>query len=346
MNFQNTELSTVIPTKIIDSICMNYNGKYEVISVPLATFETPLFNSTKRGALISKQVEGINVCVISDVMTRSIILETLDLNEVFKCKTWIEKHFDEIADVIKKSSRFVCLKNMHMENVGCMLYVRFGMSTGNASGHNITTKAADEAIEFIINKYQKVKYVSISGNYCVDKKVSAINGVLGRGKRVCADVIISKNICESILKTSPEKIVELNIKKNLIGSIIAGSVRSGNAHYANILAAVFLATGQDVANIVEASQGITFAEVRNDSLYFSINMPNIIVGTVGNGKKLDFAVQNLELMGCKSSDETSAARLAAIIGATTLCAELSLLAAQTNIGELMASHIKLERNFI
>jgi hydroxymethylglutaryl-CoA reductase (NADPH) len=109
------------------------------------------------------------------------------------------------------------------------------------------------------------------------------------------------------------------------------------------LLAVYLATGQDVANIVEASQGVTFADMSGDDLYFSVNLPNIIVGTVGNGKALPFAVKNLERMGCDAADPRSAKRLAALISSTVLCSELSLMAALGNQNELMKTHLKFER---
>ena len=155
--------------------------------------------------------------------------------------------------------------------------------------------------------------------------------------------MVSRNVCRRILKTTPEKIVDLNIKKNLIGSVLSGGVRTANAHYGNALLAVYLATGQDAANITEASQGVTFADLSGDCLYFSVNLPNIIVGTVGNGKKLPFAMENLERMKCDPSDPNSSRRLAALIASAVLCSELSLMAALGNQGELMRSHMKLER---
>jgi len=140
-------------------------------------------------------------------------------------------------------------------------------------------------------------------------------------------------------------VVDLNIKKNLIGTMIAGGLRSANAHYANMLLAFYLATGQDVANIFEGSQGVVHAEVRDGDLYFSCTLPNLIMGTVGNGKGLDFVEDNLRQLGCKEAREPgeNSRRLAAICAATVLCGELSLMAAQTNPGELMEAHIKLER---
>lgn len=344
MKFIDTKIQTIIPTKVIGPVNLVYNGVKEAVSVPMATFEPPLWYSAKRGALVSQKSDGIKVFVSDDCMTRSIILEATDIECALKCKEWIFANRKNIEKVVMESSRFAKLESIHVENVAKLLYARFAIEVGNASGHNMVTKAADEIVSFILSNCNALNYVSISGNYCVDKKTSAVNGILGRGKRVSAEIVVKKDVCKSILKTSPIKICELNTKKNLIGSILAGSLRSANAHYANTALAIFLATGQDGANIVEASQGITFAEMHGEDLYFSVTMPNIIVGTVGNGKNLDFAIENLALMHCYPKDPESSKRLAAIIAAATLCSELSLMAAQTNKGELVESHIALERS--
>ena len=245
---------------------------------------------------------------------------------------------EQLRDLVARTSRFANLQKLTAENIGPLLYVRLSIATGDASGHNMVTKASDAVIGYMLEELP-CRYVSVSGNYCVDKKTSAINGILGRGKHVAAEIIIPRDICRAMLRATPEDIVSLNQKKNMLGSILAGSIRSANAHFANIILAIYLATGQDGANVVEASQGITYASLRGEDLYFSVTIPNVIVGVVGNGKEHAFVRENLRLMGCENSSK----RLAAIIGATTLCGELSLMAALTNRGELMDAHIKLER---
>jgi hydroxymethylglutaryl-CoA reductase (NADPH) len=210
----------------------------------------------------------------------------------------------------------------------------------------MVTQAAERLQSWVLAEYPALKYVTISANYCTDKKVSAVNSIEGRGKSVVAECVLPEKLVHRYLKTTPQKLVDLHIRKNLLGSILAGSLMSANAHAANMLLAFYLATGQDAANIVEGSQAIDHAEVREDGqLYFSVTMPNIIVGTVGNGKGLDFVTHNLAKLGCTPNDDTgsSARRLAMICAATVLCGELSLLAAQTNPGELMQAHRKFER---
>jgi len=317
----------------------------EKISVPLATYETPLWPSVGRGARVSALTDGIKTTVIDERMSRSILLEADDATEAMLALNSIKSRMNDINEVVAQSSRFAKLIDMNSQIVANLIYLRLEFTTGDASGHNMVTNAADKIIPWILTEYPQLRYSSISGNYCSDKKATAVNGILGRGKYVVTEILIPRDICERRLKTTPEKMVDLNIKKNLIGTMVAGGLRSANAHYANMLLAFYLATGQDAANIIEGSQGIVHAEVRGDNLYFSCTLPNLIMGSVGNGKGIDFVEENLAALGCKENRKPgeNAKRLAAICAATVLCGELSLLAAQTNPGELMEAHLKLER---
>ncbi|MAY41484.1 MULTISPECIES: hydroxymethylglutaryl-CoA reductase [unclassified Neptuniibacter] len=332
-------MRTVGPIKISGSIVD------EKISVPLATYETPLWHSVGRGARVSALTDGIKTTVVDERMSRSILLEAEDASEAVQALNSIKSRMGDLNEVVAQSSRFAKLIDMNSQIVANLIYLRLEFTTGDASGHNMVTNAADRIIPWILTEYPQLRYSSISGNYCSDKKATAVNGILGRGKYVVCEILISRDICERRLKTTPEKVVDLNIKKNLIGTMIAGGLRSANAHYANMLLAFYLATGQDAANIIEGSQGVVHAEVRGDDLYFSCTLPNLIMGSVGNGKGIDFVEDNLAMLGCKEVREPgeNARRLAAICAATVLCGELSLLAAQTNPGELMEAHLKLER---
>lgn len=334
-----------IPMRWVGPIKISGSVLDEKISVPLATYETPLWHSVGRGARVSTLTDGIKTTVVDERMSRSILLEADDAYEAYKALESIKARKDDLQTVVAESSRFAKLLDMHSQIVGNLIYLRLEFTTGDASGHNMVTNAADRIIPWVLSKYPQLRYSSISGNYCSDKKATAVNGILGRGKNVIAEIVIPRDLCERRLLTTPEKIVDLNIKKNLIGTMIAGGLRSANAHYANMLLAFYLATGQDAANIIEGSQGVVHAEVRDGDLYFSCTLPNLIVGSVGNGKGLDFVEENLSKLGCKEEREpgANARRLAAICAATVLCGELSLLAAQTNPGELMEAHIKLER---
>ncbi len=334
-----------IPMKTIGPVKITGPVIEAEVMAPLATFESPLWPSTDRGARVSRLAGGIQAVIIQDCMTRSILVEAPTAEYAQQVLNDLPLQRQVLTELASASSRFANLQDWHAQIVGNLLYIRFSLQTGDASGHNMVTKAAEEMLNWILQQYPLLKYISISGNFCVDKKVSAINGILGRGKYVVAEINIPREVCQSCLKTTPEKIVELNLKKNLLGGIMSGGIRTANAHFANMLLGFYLATGQDAANIIEGSQGIVHAEVRKDNLYFSVTLPNIIVGAVGNGKHLEFVRENLKMMGCleKRQPGENSRRLAVIAAAVVLCGELSLLAAQTNPGELMRSHIRLER---
>lgn len=341
-----SEQIAAIPMRIVGPVKIVSTEVNEEVPLPLATLEPPLWPSTHRGARVCTLAGGIRATLIDERMTRSILVEADTVSEIHQAYLDIQKQKETLQHIISQTSRFAKLIGLHAQIVGCLLYLRFEFLTGDAAGHNMVTLASDHLLTWILNHYPALRYVTISGNYCSDKKVSAVNGILGRGKNVVAEVTISRPLCRQFLKTTPEKIVNLNIKKNLLGNIVSGGLRTANAHFANMLLGFYLATGQDAANIVEGSQGIVHAELRDDALYFSVTLPNVIIGAIGSGKSLNYVQENLRLLGCLSNHDPgyNARRLAIIATATVLCGELSLLAAQSNQGELMRSHLKLERH--
>lgn len=334
-----------IPMRKIGPIKITGSIVNENVIVPLATYESPLWPSTNRGARVSTLSGGIQAVVVDERMSRSVLVQAPSAETAVHVMHSLQSRQNDIRRITQGTSRFAQFVDIHTQIVANLLYVRLEMHTGDASGHNMVTKAADALVTWILQEYPELSYVSVSGNFCADKKVSAVNGILGRGKYVVAEMIVPEPICRRYLKTSPQQIVDINIKKNLYGSIIAGGVRTANAHFANMLLGFYLATGQDAANIIEGSQGFVTAEKRESGLYFAVTLPNLIVGTVGAGKGLDFVEENLRFLGCKEERPAgdNARRLAVIAAATVLCGELSLLAALTNPGELMQAHERLER---
>lgn len=342
---QTAPLSTPIPLKWVGPLRLS-GDITEEIAVPLATYETPLWPSVGRGARISMLVEGgIRAVVVDERMSRSILLEADDAAAALAAWRRIEAARSELQEVVASTSRFARLIDLHAQIVGDLLFVRFELTTGDASGHNMVTLAADRLMDHLLTTVPGIRYGSISGNYCTDKKPSAVNGILGRGKNVVTEITIPRDLVERRLRTTAARVERLNTGKNLIGGIVAGSLRSANAHYANMLLAFYLATGQDAANIVEGSQGITRAEDRDGDLYFSCTIPHLIVGSVGNGKGLPAVEEALTRLGCRAerAPGENGRRLAVLAAASVLCGELSLLAAQTNPGELMRSHVAIER---
>lgn len=337
---------TGVPTQWVGPIRVSGNAVTGEIEVPLATYESPLWPSVGRGAKISRMVEGgIRATVVGERMSRSVLFVARDGAAAFTASQQILARIDELHAVVGSGSRHAKLVDVHPEIVGNLLYLRFALQTGDASGHNMVTHAADQLMTEILGWNLGLEYGSISGNFCTDKKATGVNGILGRGRNVVADIVIPHDIVRNNLRTDADEFVDLVMRKNYVGSTIAGALRSANAHFANMLLAIYLATGQDAANIVEGSQGFAYAERRDEGLYFSCTLPHLIVGTVGNGKDLPDVENALQRLGCREEREPggNARRLASVVAATVLCGELSLLAAQTNQGELMATHRQFER---
>lgn len=335
-----------IPMQWVGPVRISGNVASTETQVPLATYESPLWPSVGRGAKVSMLAEqGIVATLVDERMTRSVLVEATDAATAYAAARAITERIDELREVVRGCSRYAELIGIRHEITGHLLFLRFEFTTGDASGHNMATLASDRLLAHVLASVPGISYGSISANYCTDKKATAINGLLGRGKNVITELLVPREVVETVLHTTAAKITELNIRKNLLGTLLAGGIRSANAHYANMLLGFYLATGQDAANIVEGSQGITTAEDRDGDLYFSCTLPNLIVGTVGNGKGLAFVETNLTRLGCRADrlPGENARRLAVIAAATVLCGELSLLAAQTNPGELMRAHVQLER---
>lgn len=341
-----TELVAPIPLRWVGPLRVSGNVVQDELEVPLATYETTLWPSVRRGSHVSTLVEGgIKCTLVDERMTRSVIFEAPDAAFALTSARSLQQDITGLQKTVAETSRFAELIEVRDQIVGNLLFLRFEFTTGDAAGHNMVTLAADHLMVEILRRFPELQYSSISGNVCTDKKTSAVNGLFGRGKNVVSEILIPKEIVERRLKTTAAEVANLNVHKNLIGGSVAGSLRSANAHYANMLLAFYLATGQDAANIVEGSQGFTHAENREGDLYFSCTLPNLIVGTVGNGKGLSVVTDNLERLGCLEERELgeNSRRLAALCAATVLCGELSLMAAQTNPGELMQAHMKFER---
>ncbi|MGW5640171.1 hydroxymethylglutaryl-CoA reductase [Streptomyces sp. NPDC003832] len=336
-----------VPMRWVGPLRISGNVATTETAVPLATYESPLWPSVGRGAKVSMLAEqGIVATLVDERMTRSVLVEATDAQTALAAARSVDARLGELREVVRTCSRYAELIGVRHEINANLLFLRFEFSTGDASGHNMATLASDVLLRHLLETVPGIAYGSISGNYCTDKKATAVNGILGRGKNVVTELLVPRDVVEGVLRTTAAGIVRLNIRKNMLGTLLAGGIRSANAHFANMLLGFYLATGQDAANIVEGSQGVVMAEDRDGDLYFACTLPNLIVGTVGNGKGLDFVEDNLARLGCRAdrAPGENARRLAVIAAATVLCGELSLLAAQTNPGELMRAHVQLERH--
>ena len=304
--------------------------------IPLATTEGALVASVSRGCKAVTQAGGVKVYVEDVGQTRGPVFKTKGIEHGMEVKRWIESHISLLSQTTQKTSSHLKLLNLKMALVGKNLFVRFSYLTSDAMGMNMVTIATEKAVK-LIGKETRAECISLAGNFDIDKKPAWLNFIEGRGKKVWAEVTLSKKVVKEVLKTTPEKIVEVVKRKTHLGSIMSGSL-GFNSHFANIIAAVFLATGQDPAHVVEGSLGVTDAEVeRNGDLYFSIYMPSIQVGTVGGGTNLPTQKGALKIMQVAGVLE-----YAQVLGAAVLAGELSLIASLSE-GSLAKAHQKLGR---
>lgn len=307
--------------------------------------------STNRGARAIAQAGGVRTALTGDGMTRAPLLRMPSLEAARDLKNWLDtpEAKEEVAAAFASTSRFGRMQSLATTVVGRNVYLRFKCNTGDAMGMNMITKGVNASLATIVGRFPTSRVLSLSGNMCTDKKPSAINWVDGRGKSVVAEVVLPKEVVEGTLKTTAAALVELNIGKNLVGSAAAGSLGGFNAHAANIVSAVFLATGQDVAQNVESSSCITLLEHDDASpggVIASVTMPSIEVGTVGGGTGLASQAACLDLLGLRGASldlpGSNASTLARVVAASVLAGELSLMAAHTT-GDLLRAHMALNR---
>ncbi|ERS96480.1 hydroxymethylglutaryl-CoA reductase (NADPH) [Sporothrix schenckii 1099-18] len=319
--------------------------------IPMATTEGVLVASTSRGCKAINAGGGAVTVLTADGMTRGPCLSFETVERAGAAKIWLDSEAGQntMRKAFNSTSRFARLSHMKTALAGTNLYVRFKTTTGDAMGMNMISKGVEHALNVMMNEagFEDMNIVSLSGNYCIDKKAAALNWIDGRGKSVVAEAIIPGDVVRNVLKTEVDTLVDLNISKNLIGSAMAGAIGGFNAHAANIVAAIYIATGQDPAQVVESANCITIMKNLRGNLQISVSMPSIEVGTIGGGTILEPQGAMLDLLGVRGPHPTSpgenARRLARIIAAATLAGELSLCSALA-AGHLVRAHMAHNRS--
>ncbi|TBU45135.1 3-hydroxy-3-methylglutaryl-coenzyme A reductase [Dichomitus squalens] len=319
--------------------------------IPMATAEGTLVASTSRGCKALNAGGGVTTVLTADGMTRGPAIDFPSIVRAAQAKAWIESEdgYATVKEAFESTSRFAKLQKIKCALAGRTLFVRFATRTGDAMGMNMISKATEKALEVLSHEFPEMIVLALSGNYCTDKKPAAINWIEGRGKSIVAEAVIPGKVVKSVLKTTVESLCNVNTKKNLIGSAMAGSVGGFNAHAANILTAVFLATGQDPAQNVESSNCMTLMEPTNggEDLLVTITMPCIEVGTVGGGTILEPQGAVLDLLGVRGAHPTNpgqnAQQLARIVASAVMAGELSLISALA-AGHLVRAHLAHNRS--
>jgi hydroxymethylglutaryl-CoA reductase (NADPH) len=307
----------------------------------LATTEGALVASVSRGCKAITESGGAGVSVERVGVTRGPVFRIKNLREKKILEEFLNKNFKNLQKLVWKTGRHITLKKFDTTSAGHNFYIRFGFDTEDAMGMNMATFATQRIADFIFVK-TGIKCLSLSGNYCIDKKPSWLNFTTGRGFKVWAEIVLPKEVLQRTLKTSARNFYNVWLAKCMVGSAISGSM-GFNAQFANIVAAIFLATGQDPAHIVEGSLGVTTAEVLEEDLYVSVYLPDLMVGTVGGGTGLATQEEALSILGIKGgSAGKNSEKLAEIIGAAVLAGEISLLSSLAE-GSLVKAHKRLAR---
>jgi hydroxymethylglutaryl-CoA reductase (NADPH) len=308
--------------------------------VPLATTEGALVASYNRGMKIAYEAGGVAVSVVADRMQRAPVFGFENAAQTRAFGEWVSARLDAIREVAESTTRIGRLLDIEQFSVSRYLFLRFNFTTGDAAGQNMTSRATARACAWIRDRYPGIRYFCLESNMATDKKSSQINVLATRGKRVIAEVTIPRHTALQTMRATPEQMMAARQVANL-GGLLAGVNNNGN-HSANGIAALFLATGQDVANVAESSAALVHAELLADgSYYYSITIPALIVATYGGGTGLPTQRECLELLGCYGSGKVL--KFAEITAATALCGELSLGSAIVT-EEWVDAHERLGRN--
>ena len=290
--------------------------------VPLATAEGTLVASYNRGMKLLREAGGVHTTILDDRMQRAPAFVFASAREGRAFARWLDEHFDEIAEAAQTTTRSGRLIEIERYSASRILYTRFDYTTGDAAGQNLTGKATAAACAWIVANYEPgIERFFLESNFATDKKSSQVNMLHTRGKRVVAEATVPDALFRDVMRSSSEVMYRARQVSNL-GGFMSG-VNNNGAHSANGITAMFIATGQDAANVAESSAAFVYAELReNGDYYYSVTIPSLIVATYGGGTGLATQRECLELMGCYGTGKVN--KLAEIVAATVLCGELSL----------------------
>ena len=334
-NIENFIGYAKVPVGVIGPLRINGSNAHGDFYVPLATTEGALVASYNRGAKIVSQAGGVTTLCLTEAVLRSPCFVFDNLIEAGQFLAWVLPRFDTLQEIISRTSRHCRLEGLKTAVLGKELYLIFEYTTGDAAGQNMVTLATEAICRDLLEKAPvKPRHFFLEANLSGDKKASMLAFTFARGKKVVAEATVPREIVKKHLRAEPADLVRY-WQVAILGGIQSGSI-GVHGHYANALAALFIACGQDVACVSEAATGLTRMDVTaTDGLYLSVSLPNLIVGTVGGGTALPTAKECLQMMDCYG--EGRARKFAEICAATVLAGELSLIGAIT-AGEYGQAH--------
>jgi len=333
-NCENMIGTVQVPVGVAGSVLVNGGYARGSYWLPLATTEGALIASVNRGCSAITKAGGAEVRVLHDGMTRAPVFATDSVAHAASVCDWVTVHRDELRTLAESTTSHGKLTDIVTFVAGTSVYVRLEFDTKDAMGMNMVTIASAKVAD-LIAQGTGARLIALSGNMCTDKKPAAINAVMGRGRSVVAGVALSHDLISQVFKTDAKTFMEVNYRKNLVGSARAGAT-GFNAHAANVVAAMFIACGQDAAHAIDGSTCITTVDLTETGVYVAVTLPSLPVGTVGGGTAVETQAECLRILGVAGGGTppgTNAKKLAEIIGAAVLAGELSLL------GALAAQHL-------
>jgi hydroxymethylglutaryl-CoA reductase (NADPH) len=339
-NIENYIGLAQIPVGIVGPIRVNGVYAHGDFYVPMATTEGALVASHNRGAKVVNLSGGVRVMCLTERVSRAPGFVFDSLIQAGQFLIWVTNNFDKFKDVVANETRHGKLQDIRTTIEGNHVYLNFEYKTGDAAGQNMVTFCTDVVCRYIMQKSPvRPKKWFIESNLSGDKKATALSYMFVRGKKVTAEVFITREICKRLLHTDPENMMDY-YNMSVIGAVQSGSIGS-QGHYANALASIFIACGQDVACVSEAAVGITRIDITDDKdLYVSVTLPNLVVGTVGGGTMLPTQSECLDLLGCLGSGKSQ--KFAEICAAVILGGEVSILGA-LSAGEFSLAHKRYGR---
>ncbi len=310
-----------VPIGLAGPLLVNGEHAQGEFYVPLATAEGTLVASYDRGMRLLYEAGGVTTTIMDDRMQRAPAFLFPSAREAREFCKWLQANFEDIKKAAETTTKSGKLIEIERYTAGRIVYTRFDYTTGDAAGQNLTGKATAAACAWIAGKYPQIDHFFLESNFATDKKSSQVNMLHTRGKRVVAEATIPNRLFSEIMRSDSELMYRARQVSNL-GGFMAG-VNNNGAHSANGITAMFIATGQDAANVAESSAAFVYAELRdNGDYYYSVTIPSLIVGTYGGGTGLATQRECLELLGCYGTGKVR--KFAEIVAATVLCGELSL----------------------
>jgi hydroxymethylglutaryl-CoA reductase (NADPH) len=310
-----------VPIGLAGPLLVNGEHAQGEFYVPLATAEGTLVASYNRGMRLLHEAGGVTTTVMDDRMQRAPAFVFRSAREARAFRDWLDEHFDEIKAAAETTTRSGKLQDIERYSASRILYTRFNYTTGDAAGQNLTGKATAAACKWIVANYPDIEHFFLESNFATDKKSSQVNMLNTRGKRVVAEAVIPDALIRDVMRSNTELMFRARQVSNL-GGFMSG-VNNNGAHSANGITAMFIATGQDAANVAESSAAFVHAELReNGDYYYSVTIPSLIVATYGGGTGLATQRECLEMLDCYGKDRVR--KFAEIVAATVLCGELSL----------------------